>query len=275
MPAGATTRDAQDTWHGTWEGTSQGTWEGTPQGTPQGRFAARRRASPFSPNTTIKSGTHLGRAMAPAGDGLKVYVVDNGGQWTHREWRVLKYLGAETKMVANDTSWEDLAKEDLDGIVLSGGAPRVGVEGDLGKCGEILENAEIPVLGICAGLQYMARFFGGDAAPGGSEFGATELTVIAHEDPDVLKDVPETSQVFESHHDEVSVVPDCFEVIARSELCGVQVMRHRERPIFGMQFHPEVEGSEFGVKMFENFLDVCRANKAAREGTAVSATNGA
>jgi len=56
---------------------------------------------------------------------MRVYVVDNGGQWTHREWRVLKYLGAETKIVANDTRCSEL--DGLDGLVLSGGAPRVGV----------------------------------------------------------------------------------------------------------------------------------------------------
>ena len=215
--------------------------------------------------------------MALPGDGLKVFVVDNGGQWTHREWRVLKYLGAETKMVPNDTPWGDLAKEGLDGVVLSGGAPRVGVEGDLGRCNEILEHAEVPVLGICAGLQYMARFFGGDAAPGGSEFGAVELIVTPHDVPDLLREVPERSQVFGSHHDEVSAVPDVFEVLAHSDLCSVQVMRHRERPIFGVQVHPEVEGSEFGVKVFENFLDICRANKAARTGAdaTLATTNGA
>lgn len=195
---------------------------------------------------------------------LKVYVVDNGGQWTHREWRVLKYLGVETKIVENDTSWAELEAEGLDGIVLSGGAPRVGVEGTLGNCGDILDNARVPVLGICAGHQFMARHFGGSAAPGEGEFGATELHVLPHDDPDILAGVPETSQVWESHHDEVNGVPEGFEVLARSDRCPVQVMRHRERRLYGMQFHPEVEHSEFGAQMFENFLGVCRAAKAER-----------
>jgi GMP synthase (glutamine-hydrolysing) len=108
---------------------------------------------------------------------LVVHVIDNGGQWTHREWRVLKYLGVATKILPNDTPWSQIAGERLDGIVLSGGAPRIGVEGRLGRCGEVLDHAEVPVLGICAGHQFIARHFGGDAAPGEGEFGATELDV--------------------------------------------------------------------------------------------------
>lgn len=195
---------------------------------------------------------------------LRVFVVDNGGQWTHREWRVLKYLGVETEIVANDTSWADLAAKDLDGIVLSGGAPRVGVEGTLGNCGEILDNARIPVLGICAGHQFIARHFGGEAAPGEGEFGATELIVAPHDAPDLLAGVPETSQVWESHHDEVVRAPEGFEVIARSDRCGVQVMRDPARGVYGVQFHPEVEHSEFGAQMFQNFLDICAAARKKR-----------
>src|SRR3989442_14769277 len=93
---------------------------------------------------------------------MRVYVVDNGGQWTHREWRVLKYLGAETKIVANDTQVSEL--EGLDGLVLSGGAPRGGVDpGKIGPKGENLDSFGAPILGFCAGDQFMAKHLGGDA----------------------------------------------------------------------------------------------------------------
>src|SRR2546426_10063886 len=96
---------------------------------------------------------------------MRVYVVDNGGQWTHREWRVLKYLGVETKIVANDTRVSEL--DGLDGLVLSGGAPRVGVDpGKMGRNGEYLDSFDAPILGIWAGLQFMAEFLGCVAAPG-------------------------------------------------------------------------------------------------------------
>jgi GMP synthase (glutamine-hydrolysing) len=189
---------------------------------------------------------------------VKIWVVDNGGQWTHREWRVLRYLKVDTEIVSNDTPVADLEAAGLDGILLSGGAPRVGVDGRLGACGDYLDRLDIPILGICAGHQFMARHFGGEAAPGQTpEFGAVEMEVL--EEGDILRDVPKRSIVWESHHDEVSVVPDSFKVLARSETCPVQVMRHKERPLFGMQFHPEVEHTQAGVTMFRNFVRICES----------------
>ena len=85
---------------------------------------------------------------------VKINVIDNGGQWTHREWRVLKYLDVDTKIIPNTASFKEV--EDVDGLVLSGGAPRIGIETSLGNCKSFLENAQYPILGICAGHQYMA-----------------------------------------------------------------------------------------------------------------------
>ena len=75
---------------------------------------------------------------------VSIYVVDNGGQWTHREWRMLKYLDVTTKIVPNTTSWEDLVEEQVDGLILSGGAPRIGLENKLGNCDEYLKKAQGP-----------------------------------------------------------------------------------------------------------------------------------
>lgn len=189
---------------------------------------------------------------------MKVYVVDNGGQWTHREWRVLKYLGVDTKIVPHDTPVAELKKENIDGLVLSGGAPRVGLADSLGRCGEYIDHLDVPIVGICAGHQFMARHFGGTAAPGGSEFGASMITLSEDAPKDLFKGVPKTSTVWESHHDEVSKVPADFEVLASSDKCKVQAMRHRSRPLFGLQFHPEVEHTQFGATIFQNFLEICK-----------------
>jgi len=186
--------------------------------------------------------------------------VDNGGQWTHREWRVLRYLGQDTQIVDNKTPVEELEEANLDGLMLSGGAPRVGVEGKLGNCGDYFDRLDIPIVGICAGHQFMARHFGGDAAPGKApEFGAVEMEVLA--EGDILKGVPRTSTVWESHHDEVSVVPKGFTVLARSATCPVQVMRSDNRPLFGIQFHPEVEHTQAGLTIFRNFVRICEETK--------------
>lgn len=188
---------------------------------------------------------------------VKIYVIDNGGQWTHREWRTLRDLDVDTKIVPNTTSYEDVVKDDIDGLVLSGGAPRVGIESTLGNCGDYLKNVNFPVLGICAGHQYMARFFGGNAKPSKiPEFGKIEFTLLA-ENNELFKGFPEKSIVWESHNDEVTVLPKDFEILGESENCKIQAMQHKNKPFFGLQFHPEVEHTEYGEQIFKNFVKIC------------------
>ena len=186
----------------------------------------------------------------------KIYVVDNGGQWTHREWRTLRDLEVEAKIVPNTVSFDYLVKEDIGGLVLSGGTPRIGLEGDLGNCGEILEKADFPILGICAGHQFMARYFGGKVKPSKiPEFGKIELTILKNDE--IFDGVSEKSIVWESHNDEVTKVPLDFDILANSESCKVQAMKHKEKPFYGFQFHPEVEHTEFGEQIFKNFVKIC------------------
>ncbi len=110
---------------------------------------------------------------------VRIYVVDNGGQWTHREWRTLRDLDVDTKIVSNTTSFKEISAEKIDGLVLSGGAPRVGLQKDLGNCREYLEKAGFPVLGICAGHQFIAHFFGGEVKPSKiPEFGKIKLNLL-------------------------------------------------------------------------------------------------
>jgi len=188
---------------------------------------------------------------------VRIYVIDNGGQWTHREWRTLRDLDVETKIVPNTTPFEELEKDKIDGLVLSGGAPRVALNSDLGNCADYLEKAKFPILGICAGHQYMGRFFGGEAKPSKiPEFGKIELTLLIEDDA-IFKGVAKKSIVWESHNDEVTVLPKEFVLLAESENCKIQAMRHKKKPFYGLQFHPEVEHTEYGDRIFKNFVTIC------------------
>jgi GMP synthase (glutamine-hydrolysing) len=190
-------------------------------------------------------------------DMVKIYVVDNGGQWTHREWRTLRDLGIDTKIVPNIISFKTLIFENIDGLVLSGGAPRIGLDGALGNCAEFLEKANFPILGICAGHQFMARFFGGEVKPSKiPEFGKVELTLLKENDT-LFKGVPKKSIVWESHNDEVTTLPKEFELLAESQNCKIQAMKYKKKPFFGLQFHPEVEHTEYGEQIFKNFIKIC------------------
>ncbi len=189
---------------------------------------------------------------------MEIFVVDNGGQWTHREWRVLRDLGVRSKIVPNDSHVGELH---ADGLVLSGGAPRVGLDPTkMGNNGEYLDRLECPILGICAGHQFMALHFGGEARPAEvPEFGDTELVVA---DPgDLFLGLPKRFTVWESHNDEVTRPPDGFKPLASSRDCTVQAMQAMDRPLYGVQFHPEVEHTEHGYEIFRNFLEVCRQRR--------------
>ena len=187
---------------------------------------------------------------------VKIFIIDNGGQWTHREWRTLRDLDVETKIKPNTTPFNDILKENLNGLVLSGGAPRVGLNDELGNSGKYLENADIPILGICAGHQFMGRFFGGKVSESKiPEFGKIELTITKRNK--IFEKVPEKSIVWLSHNDEVSKLPKDFEILARSENCKIQAMKHKNNLFYGLQFHPEVEHTEYGEQIFKNFVKIC------------------
>lgn len=182
----------------------------------------------------------------------KVYVVDNGGQWTHRIWRVLREIGCESKIIANTTPVSEI---DADALILSGGAPRIAWESPkLGNCTDYLQHFKGPILGICVGLQLMAVYCGGKAGPSSvPEYGLAKIKIL--EPDDLFKGLPKEFLVWESHNDEVKIAKD-FTVLAVSENCAVQAARHVKQPYYGVQFHPEVNNTEHGEKILKNFVDV-------------------
>ena len=188
---------------------------------------------------------------------VRIYVIDNGGQWTHREWRTLRDLEVETSIVPNTTLFMELQKENIQGLVLSGGAPRIGLDSNLGNCAEYLDKADFPILGICAGHQFMARHFGGKVKPSKlPEFGQVELTLSVDDDP-LFAEMPKKSIVWESHNDEVTTLPKDFTKLGESENCKIQAIRHKKKQFYGLQFHPEVEHTQFGEQIFKNFIHLC------------------
>jgi GMP synthase (glutamine-hydrolysing) len=187
---------------------------------------------------------------------MRIPVVDNGGQWTHREYRVLRDLGVETRIVPNTTPWDDLQ---ADGLVLSGGALSLEGTGDpLGKVGTYLDEATVPILAICLSHQFLGRHFGGQVVRSSRpEFGGVDITLDRPDSP-LFEGIPPRFRAWASHNDEVARLPASLELLAHSDSCPVEAMAHRERPIFGVQFHPEVEHTEHGRRIFQNFLRICR-----------------
>jgi len=187
----------------------------------------------------------------------RVCVVDNGGQWTHREWRVLREIGCDAKIIANTTPIDEI---DADALVLSGGAPRIASESlKLGNCTDYLKSFHGPILGICVGHQIMALYYGGKAGPSEiPEFGLSKVRIV--EVDDLFKGIPREFLAWESHNDEVKVA-NSFTVLALSENCKIQAMKHNEKPHYGVQFHPEVNNTEYGEEIFRNFLKTIKTER--------------
>ncbi len=168
---------------------------------------------------------------------------------------MLRDLKVKTNIIPNTTPAEEI---EANGLVLSGGAPRIGEDAPkLGVSADYLDKLAIPILGICVGHQFMALHFGGKAGPARvPEYGKAELTVT--EPNDLFKELPDRFTVWESHNDEVLELPKGFVVLAHSKDCAIEAMRHKSKPLYGVQFHPEVEHTEHHYEIFENFIEVVK-----------------
>ena len=179
----------------------------------------------------------------------RIVVIDNHGQFTHLEKRALRDAGVETEIVDNDTPPAEI---DADGLVLSGGPSM----DRTGRCSEYLD-LDVPVLGICLGMQLMAEELGGRV--GGGDYGGyadVDVEILDGDDP-LIGSLAPTTRTWASHADEVKDLPAGFSHTATSDVCGVEAMSDSERDLYGVQWHPEVAHTERGQEVFENFLDVC------------------
>lgn len=180
---------------------------------------------------------------------MRIDVVDNHGQFTHLEGRALRDLGIDTETIDNDTPPEEI---DADGLVLSGG-PNID---RAGRCGEYLD-LDVPVLGICLGMQVIADELGGRVGSGDyGGYADVTVEIVEESDPLIGSLAPET-RVWASHGDEVKELPEGFTLTGKSDICGIEAMSCEERGLYGVQWHPEVAHTEEGEEVFENFRTIC------------------
>jgi len=179
----------------------------------------------------------------------RIDVVDNHGQFTHLEQRALRDMGVDVELIDNETPPEEI---DADGLVLSGG-PDID---RIGNCPEYLE-LDVPVFGICLGMQIIAAELDGEIGPG-DYGGYADVTVdISVDDDPLVGSLAPDTRVWASHADEVKTVPGGFERTATSDICGVEAMSDTDRDLYGVQWHPEVAHTEEGEEVFDNFLSIC------------------
>ena len=183
-----------------------------------------------------------------------IAVLDFGGQYAHLIANRVRRLGVFTEIYSPTASVQELAH--VKGIIYSGGPSSVYAKDAPEYNPEIL-NIGVPKLGICYGHQLIAKQLGGQVEPGKvKEYGIADLQVKDKQSL-LLKDIPEYSPMWMSHGDQVSVLPADYEIIASTKDCEVAAVANPKRKIYGIQFHPEVTHSKFGLKLLDNFIEIC------------------
>lgn len=185
-----------------------------------------------------------------------ILVLDFGSQYSQLIARRIRECKVYSRIVPFSTSVEEIRAEAPAGIILSGGPASVYQE-HAPKCDPEIFNLGIPVLGICYGLQLTVMTLGGNVARGNArEYGKAEIEITG-ESP-LLKGLPSPLQVWMSHGDKVTALPDGFIATAKTGNTEFAAIRHTEKQIYGIQFHPEVVHTHRGTELIRNFaMEIC------------------
>lgn len=179
-----------------------------------------------------------------------IIVIDFGSQTAHLIGRRLHDLGVTAKLVDPDDVMKAINEEKPAGIIFSGGPASVYEKGAPTIDIKVMD-LRIPVLGICYGWQLMAHLLGGEVKSDKKEYGPTDFTV--KDFSDLFYGLPKKSIVIESHGDTVMKLPTDFKVIGSTGSVQSAAVSHAKKKLLGVQFHPEVEHSQYGITMLKNF----------------------
>lgn len=182
-----------------------------------------------------------------------VVVLDFGGQYNQLIARRIRELNVYSELLPHTISAGELKEKNLKGIVFSGGPNSVFAEGAPDVDPEIY-NLGVPILGICYGMQLLAKKFEASVERGSlREYGRTTLNVQSSE-CNLFKGLPTDQKVWMSHSDVVTKVPAGFQQDAVTTSGTIAAMSHPDKQLFAVQYHPEVKHSEYGTELLSNFL---------------------
>jgi GMP synthase (glutamine-hydrolysing) len=184
--------------------------------------------------------------------GSKVVILDFGSQYTQVIARRVRESKVYSEIVAFNSTPEAIKATGARGIILSGGPASV-FSANAPQIDPGIFDLGLPVLGICYGVQLMAYHLGGTVEfSDRREYGAGRLKVVA--ESVLFEGLPESLQVWNSHGDKVTHLPPGFAPIGATENSPFAAVEHREKRLFGLQFHPEVAHTPLGKDLLENFL---------------------
>lgn len=188
----------------------------------------------------------------------KILIIDFGSQYNQLIARKVRELNVFCEIVPPDISIKSINPFETRGIILSGGPASVYQKG-APSCDPMIFSLGIPVLGICYGMQLMAKTLGGSVEHAPSrEYGRAVFT--ATNNRFLFRGIPKNSTSWMSHGDKVKRMPKGFTRIGLSKNSSIASFADFNRRLYGVQFHPEVAHTEYGKDMLKNFVkDICGA----------------
>ncbi|MEH2115423.1 aminodeoxychorismate synthase component I [Nostoc sp.] len=189
---------------------------------------------------------------------MQTLIIDNYDSYTFNLYQMIAEVNGELPLVIyNDQlNWDELKEIAFDNIVISPGPGRPERSEDFGVCRQIIENVDVPLLGVCLGHQGLGYLHGARVihAP---EVRHGRLSKIYHNNSELFQGIPNQFSVVRYHSLLVAdELPECLEKIAWTEEGLVMGLRHRHLPFWGVQFHPESICTEYGQRLLENFRDM-------------------
>lgn len=182
----------------------------------------------------------------------RVLVLDFGSQYAQLIARRVREQNVYCEIVRHDISAETIKKRSPSAIIFSGGPSSV-YEANAPKCDPKIFDLGIPILGICYGMQLLSQSLGGKVTSCSQrEFGRSRLQVKSMER--LFAGFPHEIDVWMSHGDQVNDLSESFDILASTPTCPFAAVRHKTKPIYGLQFHPEVSHTSLGSSLIHNFL---------------------
>jgi GMP synthase (glutamine-hydrolysing) len=177
-------------------------------------------------------------------------ILDFGAQYTQLIARRVREQGVYAEIVPFSTSLEEIKAKNPKAIILSGGPGSVHADEVPFAPDQEVFDLDIPMLGICYGLQIMVKHYGGTVGRGDKrEYGRADITT---KESNLFKDFNDKT-VWMSHFDKVTTLPDGFELIAETENT-IAAAANESKKRYGVQFHPEVTHTADGTQLIKNFL---------------------
>ncbi|HEX9804213.1 MAG TPA: glutamine-hydrolyzing GMP synthase [Candidatus Dojkabacteria bacterium] len=185
-----------------------------------------------------------------------ILIIDFGSQTAHLIGRRLRQIGVEYDYILPEEAEEKIEELSPKGIILSGGPTSIYLP-DAPRIDKKIFEKDIPILGICYGLQLTAHVLeGGEVKTARKEFGPEDIHVI--KENNLLPKGKDGFNAIMSHGDSVTEIPDGFERIASTENVANAAIQNTEKKIYGIQFHPEAKHTEYGMEILTNFvINIC------------------